>query len=112
MLVNIQSSTIQMALGCVISPPGPSLAAWASSRNLGPVELRISVETASNAIAPAGTAIVRVNQGQPSEMARLLPQRCVATAQTQTEHNEECGCKAITTAVGNGSSARCADEDD
>ena len=56
-----------------------------------------------------GTAIVRVDREQTSEMTRLLPQRRVtATVQTQTEHNEECGCKSITTAVGNSSNARCA----
>ena len=68
----------------------------------------------------SGTAIVRVDQehaAAASESTRLLPAAppgplrglhvVTATAQTQTEHNEECGCKAITTAVGrsNGSVA-------
>ena len=75
--------------------------------------MRLYLECYFSLSPSAGTAVVHE---QTSEMARLLPlQRGAAgaghvilsaTAQTQTEHNEECGCKAITTAVGNSSTAR------
>ena len=37
---------------------------------------------------------------EATEMTKLLPAAATAEAQTQTAHNDECGCKAITTAVG------------